>query len=75
MKYQYGSRRSGKTLAAVEVSKRAQGAGKRVLWATDNQTATAALLAKHGALSEIIGGSYVAPRFRTAPPTERKGKR
>lgn len=58
------SRRAGKTLAAVEATKTAQRAGKRVLWVTLDQAKTATTLAKHGALSEIVGDAYVRPHFR-----------
>jgi hypothetical protein len=57
-------RRGGKTLAAVESTKAAQKRGKRVLWATGDQASTAALLARHGALSEVVGENYLAPKFR-----------
>jgi len=62
--YQMQSRRAGKTLIAVEESRRAQRQGRRVLWATNNQGETAKMLSKHGALSEIVGENYVAPHFK-----------
>lgn len=58
------ARRGGKTLMAVEMTKAAQKAGKLVLWGTRDQTATAVMLAKHGALSEVIGTKYLKPRFK-----------
>jgi hypothetical protein len=58
------ARRGGKTLLAVEMTKAAQRAGRSVLWATFDQAATAETLAKHGALSEVVGTMYLKPRFR-----------
>lgn len=58
------ARRGGKTMLAVEVTKAAQKAGKTILWATLDQAATATTLAKHGALSEVVGTMYLKPRFR-----------
>lgn len=58
------SRRAGKTLAAVEASKTAQREGKRVLWSTLDQAETARMLSRHGAISEIVGEHWIAPRFR-----------
>ena len=58
-------RRIGKTAAQVEATKSAQKMGKRVVWATFDQPATATLLAKHGALSEIVGDKFVIPHFRS----------
>lgn len=58
------ARRGGKTLVAVNASKAAQRQGKTMLWATNDQTATGALLAKHGALSEVIGRHHLKPRFK-----------
>ena len=60
-------RRAGKTLIDVEASKLAQAQGRRVLWATDDQARTAAMLAKHGAISEVVGEMFVVPRFRRKP--------
>lgn len=62
------ARRGGKTLLAIEMSKAAQKAGKSVLWATFDQAATAGILAKHGALSEVVGTMYLKPRFRGREP-------
>ena len=64
-RYNMTARREGKTRAAVEGTKAAQKRGQRVLWVTTNQTSTAALLARHGALSEVIGDSYLAPKFKS----------
>lgn len=61
---QMNGRRGGKTLAAVEATKAAQRQGKRVLWVTDDQAATATMLARHGALSKVVGESYLEPKFR-----------
>jgi hypothetical protein len=58
------ARRGGKTLLAVEMTKAAQRAGRSVLWATFDQVATAETLAKHGAVSEVVGTMYLKPRFR-----------
>jgi hypothetical protein len=59
----YGGKRMDKTLEAVVQSKIAQKSGKRVWWATLDQPATAEFLSRHGALSEIVGKYYVAPRW------------
>ena len=56
--------RFGKTVMAVYAAKAAQKQGKRVLWATFDQAATAEMLAKHGALSEVVGEIYIKPFFR-----------
>ena len=56
--------RFGKTLAMVEMSKHQQAKGKRVYWATLDQQATAEMLTKHGALSEVVGSMYLRPYFR-----------
>jgi hypothetical protein len=63
-KLEISARRTGKTLAAVELTKADQGRGKTVLWATADQASTAALLARHGALSEVVGEFYLKPKFR-----------
>ena len=61
---QMRARREGKTLIAVEATKIAQQQGKRVIWATGDQAATAERLSKHGALSELVGTDFVVPHFR-----------
>ncbi|WP_370285802.1 hypothetical protein [Pseudooceanicola nanhaiensis] len=58
------ARRGGKTLLAIEMTKAAQKAGKSILWFTYDQAVTANTLAKHGALSEVVGTMYLKPRFR-----------
>ena len=63
-KLEINARRAGKTLAAVEATKAAKKRGLDTLWATRDQAATAELLAKHGALSEIVGNHYVRPHFK-----------
>ena len=65
-------KRCGKTLAGVMATKAAQQQGKSVLWATADQTETATLLAKHGALCEVIGEHYLRPVFRqpSTPPRD-----
>ncbi len=64
--WQMRHRREGKSLIAVEAAKMAQRQGKKVLFATADQAATAERLSKHGALSEIVGTDFVAPHFREA---------
>lgn len=56
--------RGGKTLAAINATKAAQRRGENVVWATNDQAATAATLSKYGALVEIIGECSVIPHFR-----------
>ena len=56
--------RYGKTRAAVEATKAAQRQGKNVLWATHDQAATAQMLARHGALSELVSVDYIRPHFK-----------
>ena len=46
------------------MAKAAHAAGKDVLWVTLDQAGTAASLAKHGALSEVVGEFYLRPFFR-----------
>lgn len=57
-------RRTGKTIASIEYSKLAQIQGKTVLWYTVDQADTARLLARHGALSLIVGDNFLKPAFR-----------
>lgn len=64
MKAEFLPRRTGKTLLAVEATKKLQAQGKNVVWATADQTATAEMLSKHGALSEVMGEHFLKPRFR-----------
>ena len=58
-------RRGGRTLAGVMWTKAMQEQGKRVLWATANQAGTAEMLARHGALSLVVGEHYLCPKFRS----------
>ena len=60
---EFGNRRAGKTLAGVIAAKFAQSQGRRVLYVTSNQSETATMLSRHGALSEVIGDHYVAPKW------------
>jgi len=59
----FGCRHQSKTLVGVMAAKAAQSQGKRVLYFTNDQSETASMLSKHGALSEIVGENYVAPRW------------
>ena len=56
--------RAGKTVIAIMAAKAAQKQGKRVLWLTNNQVDTATILAKHGALSELVNNNGIIPHFR-----------
>jgi hypothetical protein len=62
--FSMAARRGGKSLLAVEATKAAQRRGETVLWATHDQAATAAMLSKHGALSEVVGKHYLRPKFK-----------
>jgi len=57
------ARRGGKTLLAVEMTKAPQKAGKSVLGMTFDPVETAKTLAKHDAVSEVVGSMYLKPRF------------
>lgn len=57
-------RQAGKTIASIQATKLAQMQGKTVLWYTVDQAATARLLARHGALSLVVGDNFLKPVFR-----------
>lgn len=64
----YNGKQNRKTLIMVAATKHAQAQGKKMFWATNNLAETAALLAKHGALCEVIGESFLLPHFPKRRP-------